>query len=73
VSKFEQAVIENGGEVKNVDEWGLRPFAYELKHYDQGYYVLMEFFVEASKLGKLEERFKLDETVLRYQIVKVEE
>jgi small subunit ribosomal protein S6 len=73
VSKFEQAVAESGGTVTNVDEWGSRPFAYEIEHYDKGYYVLMTFTLDADKLPELDERFKLDDRILRHQIVRLEE
>lgn len=73
INRFEELVKQNGGEVETVDEWGLRTLAYEIDHYDKGYYVLMSFSQEASQVGKLKQRFKIDESVLRHQIVRVEE
>ena len=73
VQKYEQVITENGGVVREVDEWGLRNIAYEIDHYDRGYYVLMTFVIDADKLPALDERFKLDEDVLRYQVVRLEE
>ncbi len=73
VSKFEGSVQELGGVVTSVEEWGSRPFAYEIEHYDRGYYVLMQFTLDVAQLGELDERFKLDERVLRHQIVRLED
>jgi len=73
IQKYEQVITENGGVVREVDEWGLRNFAYEIDHYDRGYYVLMTFVIDADKLPALDERFKLDEDVLRYQVVRLED
>ncbi len=73
VQKYEQVIAESGGEVHEVDEWGLRTFAYEIDHYDRGYYVLMTFTIDPNKLPTLDERFQLDEDVLRYQVVRLEE
>ncbi len=56
-----------------VDEWDTRPFAYEIEHLDKGYYVLMTFRIDPTKLPELYGRFKLDENVLRYQVVRLEE
>jgi len=73
VSKFEQLITQDGGKVENVEEWGKRTLAYEIKHYDQGYYVLMNFTYDSRKIGELDERFKMDSVVLRHQIVRVDE
>lgn len=72
IRKYEQVITENGGVVREVDEWGLRNFAYEIDHYDRGYYVLMKFVIDVNRLPDLHERFQLDEDVLRYQVVRLE-
>jgi small subunit ribosomal protein S6 len=72
-ARYEQAIQENGGTVAEVEDWDICPFAYEIEGYDKGYYVLMKFVLDTEKLPALEERFKLDERVLRYQIVRQEE
>ena len=70
ISKFEKTVTENGGEVLNTDEWDVRNLAYESKHQTKGFFVLMAFKSTPDQLKRLEERFKLDEHVLRYQVVR---
>ncbi len=66
--KLEHIIKESGGQVLNLDEWGIKPLAYEIDHQDRGYYVRMEFQADSSVINKLDERFKLDEAVLRHQI-----
>jgi len=73
VSRFEELVRQEGGEVGEIEERGKRTLAYEIKHYDQGYYVLMNFSLNPQSLPRLEERFRLDDVVLRYQIVRLDE
>lgn len=73
ISKFEQLVTEDGGTVEDIEEWGKRTLAYEIKHYDQGYYVLMNFTYDPRKIDALDERFKMDSAVLRHQIIRVDE
>ena len=70
IGKFEQSVKDEGGEVANIEEWNVRPFAYEIEHYDRGYYVLMTFHAEIDVIPTLDERLKLDNRVLRHQIVR---
>lgn len=71
ITKFQKSVNESGGQVVTTDEWGMRLLAYPIKRFDKGYYVLMEFTGTPDHVKKLEERFKLDENVLRYQIVRL--
>ncbi len=70
INKFQKAVNEGGGRVVKIDEWGLRLLAYQIKNVDKGYYVLMQFEGTPDQVRKLEDRFKLDENVLRYQVVR---
>lgn len=72
ISRFEELIKQEGGEVREVEEWGKQTLAYEIQHYDQGYYVLMDFALDPQGLPRLEERFKLDDVVLRHQIVRLD-
>lgn len=72
ISRFEELIGQGGGKVEGIDEWGKRRLAYEVDHFDQGYYVLMNFTFDPAQLGQVEERFKLDEAVLRHQIVRLD-
>lgn len=69
VDRCEELIRQEGGEVGEVEERGRRSLAYEIRHYDQGYYVLMNFSLDPEGVKRVGERFKLDEAVLRYQIV----
>ncbi len=74
VAKYENLLKANGAEVAHIDRWGLRKLAYtsvKMKKRQQGYYVLFQFAGEPDLLGALHRDLKLDEGVLRYQIVAV--
>jgi small subunit ribosomal protein S6 len=49
--------------------WGKRTLAYAIAGKETGYYVVVQFETEPSKLGELERAIKLDEGVIRYLIV----
>lgn len=67
---FEEWMEQRGAEIENIDEWGIRSLAYEINKESEGYYVLMEFSCEESKLSELEEKFKLSDKVLRHLLVR---
>ena len=53
-----------GGAVATTDKWGLRKFAYEIDHKDEGYYVVLEIVTEATDLHEVDRFLRLaDETV----------
>lgn len=68
VDKIHGALAETKGEIIKVDHWGKRILAYEIDHYSEGYYVLTSFCVDPEQVVKLENRFNIDENILRYQI-----
>lgn len=64
--KFKALVEKHDGVINDVDEWGKRKLAYEIKHKTHGYYVIFYYKAEASVVAELENIFKLDENVLRW-------
>ncbi len=57
-------IEDAGGKVATTDKWGLRKFAYEIDHKDEGYYVVLEIVTEATDLHEVDRFLRLaDETV----------
>ena len=48
IAKFSDLVKDNGGEVENVEEWGLRKLAYAINYITDGYYDLINFKSKAE-------------------------
>lgn len=72
VERFSNLIVEQGGQVEKVDEWGKRRLAYEIQDFKEGYYVLMNFSAEPSVPQELERVFKITDGIIRYLIVKEE-
>jgi len=75
IEKYETYIKENGGEITQMDDWGLRRLAYtsaSLKNRRQGYYVIFQFAVEQTMIDALEQTIKLDDGVLRYLLTGVD-
>ncbi|SDJ78951.1 small subunit ribosomal protein S6 [Catalinimonas alkaloidigena] len=66
VAKFRAVLEDNGAEIINVEEWGLRKLAYEIQHKSTGFYSLMEFKAEPTLIQTLETEFRRDERVMRF-------
>ncbi|MGI6315172.1 MAG: 30S ribosomal protein S6 [Christensenellales bacterium] len=53
--------------------WGRRRLAYPIQDANDGYYVLMHFTSDPDFPAELERNFKIDENVVRYIVLRVEE
>ncbi len=70
---FTKIVNDNGGQVKKVETWGLRSLAYKIKKNRKGHYTLIHSDASATAVAEMERNMKLNEDVLRYMTVKVDE
>lgn len=70
VDKVTKLIEKNGGEIEEVDEWGLRPFAYDINKKGNGYYVNMYFTAPPETIAPVERNLRIDDDVLRYLTLK---
>ncbi len=74
IEKVSALISANGGEVEKVDEtWGKRRLAYAIDYKTEGWYVLVNFKAPAELPRELERNLQINENVLRYLVVKLEE
>lgn len=71
VTKFNDLVEKNKGVIVKIDEWGKKTLAYEVKKFDKGYYVLLNYCGEPDLITALKREFNLDERILKYQTIKL--
>ena len=74
IEKISGLIAVNGGEVEKVDEtWGKRRLAYAINYKTEGWYVLVTMKAPADLPRELERNLQINENVLRYLVVKLEE
>ena len=73
VEELTGVIKAEGGEVVKVDNWGLKNLAYRVKKNRKGYYVLLDIVAPASAISEYGRRLRLNEDVIRYMTVRVEE
>lgn len=72
VTRYEALLGEQGAEVVDVDRWGTRKLAYEIRKRQQGDYTFFQFRAEPSAVANVDRACRLDEAVLRHLILQVE-
>ncbi len=70
VEKFTSLLKEQGAEIVNEENWGLRKLAYPIDKKSTGFYNLIEFKANPDTIEKLEINFRRDERVIRFLTVK---
>ena len=63
-------VTESGGTPGRVDRWGRRPFAYEVKHRTEGYYVFVEAVAEPTAVTEIDRSLGLADAVIRHRVIR---
>lgn len=66
IAKFSKILADNGAEIVQEDNWGLRKLAYPIQKKSTGYYHLTEFRAPGELISKLEIEYKRDERVMRF-------
>lgn len=72
VGKFSALITENGGEILNSENWGLKKLAYPIQKKSTGFYHLLEFKADPSFIEKLETEYRRDERVIRFLTFKMD-
>ena len=73
MAKVQEILGATGGHVEQVDKWGRRGLAYEIKGRRDGIYLFVRFRAPAKALPELDRILKLDEGILRHLVVVGEE
>jgi small subunit ribosomal protein S6 len=69
-----KTIVEGeGGKIEKQEYWGLRGLAYRIKKNRKGHYVLLNINAPSNAVIELERQLKINEDVLRYITVKVDQ
>lgn len=66
VGKFKKVLIDNGAEIINDENWGLKKLAYPIQHKTTGFYHLFEFLAAPEIISRLETEYRREEAVMRF-------
>ncbi|MDT9592945.1 30S ribosomal protein S6 [Nocardioides zeae] len=67
---LDNVVVKDGGSVENVDVWGRRKLAYEIKKNAEGIYVVVNLQAEPATVKELDRQLSLNESILRTKVIR---
>ena len=71
--EFAEIITSAGGSIKKREYWGLRALAYRIKKNRKGHYVMFNLETEPEALKEYERIMGLNEDVLRFLNIRIEE
>lgn len=66
-------VTAGGGQVTQLDLWGRRRLAYPIHKQTEGQYVLMQTQMTPQATSEIERNMRLNEQVMRFQVIRTDE
>jgi small subunit ribosomal protein S6 len=73
IEEVTNAVKELGGVVGKTEYWGLRNLTYRIRKNRKGHYALLNLDCPTTAIAELERRLKINEDVMRFKTIRVEE
>ena len=70
MDKFLTVVKNDGGTVDNVDIWGRRRLAYEIKKKSEGIYAVVNMTAEPATAKELDRQLNLSESIMRTKLLR---
>ncbi len=71
-TRINEAIAKMNGEVRKLEDWGVRKLAYPINKVARGRYMYLRSDGDAALIAELERRLRLDDRVIRYQTVKLD-
>ena len=66
-------ITEHGGTIDNVDDWGMKDFAYEIDHMTKGYYVVVTYTVNTEGLNEFTRLMRINGDIVRLMTIATDE
>ena len=73
IEELHGIITKHGGTIDNVDDWGLRDFAYEIDGMTKGYYVVTTYTIDTDGLNEFKRLLGINANVVRDMTINTEE
>ncbi len=73
IDRISNTIAKQDGFLVKVDDWGARKLAYEIKKKSRGFYTRLDYCGGGPLVNELERFFRIDDRVLKYMTVLLEE
>ncbi len=71
IERYKALVLEQGGKIHRIEDWGRRQLAYPIAKLVKAHYVLMNIECTSETLAEIENGFRFNDAILRHLTVKM--
>jgi small subunit ribosomal protein S6 len=72
LDKYLNVIRNDGGTVDNVDVWGRRRLAYEVKKNAEGIYAILKLTASPATVKEFDRQLTLNESILRTKVLRAD-
>jgi small subunit ribosomal protein S6 len=70
LEKYLKVITKGGGTVDNLDVWGRRRLAYEIRKKSEGIYAVINVTAEPKDVKELDRQFTINESIMRTKVIR---
>ena len=67
IERYKALVLEQGGKIHRIEDWGRRQLAYPIAKLVKAHYVLMNIECTSETLAEIENGFRFNDAILRHR------
>lgn len=71
IDRYKSLILDQGGKVHRVENWGRRQLAYPIDKLVKAHYVLLNIECTSETLAEIENGFRFNDAILRHLTVKM--
>ena len=72
LNDFVKIINDNGGEILETEDWGLRDLSYKINNISKAFYNFYQISIAGEKLENIKKTLNQDENYIRHLFVKVD-
>ena len=70
LEQYLTVITKGGGTVDNLDVWGRRRLAYEIRKKSEGIYVVINLTANPADVRELDRQFTINESIMRTKVIR---
>ena len=72
LEQFLTVITKGGGTVDNLDVWGKRRLAYEIRKKSEGIYAVITLTAQPADVKEMDRQFTINESIMRTKVMRTE-
>ena len=72
IQRLHTIITDDGGKIADVNEWGVKEFAYPINHMTKGYYLVVNMEANPKAIDEFSRIFRIEQNCIRHLVVNMD-